>query len=268
MWMWTRSEWFTRPFFLKFDLAPCCSCKPNPSRNPGTACREEDKNLLTWHWWTNYQTTGKLRRIIIILAHRCWQHNSVISPREFQRKYDYGSSIVLSAINGIWFCVKQPLLCRLRQLLKAKHPSWIPLKFARLIIIRICCKDAPRHLLETGNRWKTKAGENRGRHTLMRTYFATLHLWVLSHFHYCGVLSFLRTVFKVFPNLTLLEAAVNLRWVCLPSVSSTHSMQQNILKDYSTSYWLWSRHTLILNKGDKLRSFNTRIGAGCPHQAS
>lgn len=83
MWMWTRSEWFTRPFFLKFDLAPCCSRKPNPSRNPGTACREEDKNLLTWHWWTNYQTTGKLRRIIIILAHRCWQHNSVISPREF-----------------------------------------------------------------------------------------------------------------------------------------------------------------------------------------
>lgn len=120
MWTWTRSEWLTRPFFLKFGLAPCCSRKPNPSRNPGTVCREEEKNLLTWHWWTNYQTTGKLRRIIIILVHRCWQHNSVISLREFQRKYDYGSSIVLSAINGVWFCVKQPLLCRQRPYIKSR----------------------------------------------------------------------------------------------------------------------------------------------------
>lgn len=115
--------------------------------------------------------------------------------------------------------------CRQSKLLKAKHSSWVSLKFARLIIIHICCKDVQRDLLERGNRWKTKAGENREGHTLMRTYFAKLHLWVLSHFHYCGFLSFLRTVFKVFPNLTLQEAAVNLWWVYLPPVSSTNSMQ-------------------------------------------
>lgn len=55
---------------------------------------------------------------------------------------------MLSAIDGICFCVKQPLLCWQRKLLKAKHPSWVPLKFAHLIIIHICCKDVRRHSLE------------------------------------------------------------------------------------------------------------------------
>lgn len=131
---------------------------------------------------------------------------------------------MLSAIDGIWFCVKQPLVSTKKNI-KSKTSVLSSLKFAHLIIIHICCKDMQWHLLERGNRWKTKAGENREGHTLMRTHFAKLHLWVLSHFHYCGVLSFLWTFFKVFPNPTLQEAAVNLWWVCLPSASSTNSMQ-------------------------------------------
>ncbi len=87
---------------------------------PGTS---ELPAALTWHWWTNYQTTRKLRSILILLVHRCWQHSSVVSLREFQKKSDNESSIVLSAIDGICFCVNQPLSFRQRKLLKAKHPS-------------------------------------------------------------------------------------------------------------------------------------------------
>ncbi len=87
---------------------------------PGTS---ELPAALTWHWWTNHQTTRKLRSIFILLVHRCWQHSSVVSLREFQNKSDNESSIVLSAIDGICFCVNQPLSFRQRKLLKAKHPS-------------------------------------------------------------------------------------------------------------------------------------------------
>lgn len=110
-----------------------------PPGTPELPCRDEEKNTLTRHWWTNYQTTRKLRRIIIILAHRCWQHSSVITCGSFfERNYNYESSIVLSAIDGICFCVKQPLLSWQRKWLKAKQPLWVPLKFARLINIHIC----------------------------------------------------------------------------------------------------------------------------------